>query len=356
MLWRRKNIERHCPVCRENLAGVTDPACPACDRPFDPEDASTTSPHAVAYCRSCGYDTLGIDAGPCPECGDDYDPLDRKRFSTTPNRTMVFRKRALRVALLSVLVMVIVVLVQRTIIPRPGMRPDGSIAWTTWLWLDEAYGRETLRPAPNTLNVHVWEDRVVRVEGVVQLMAPAPPRDPESEDDTPRRIRIPSGPVRTDAAPPQAMPFVPAPATLPPAAVLMEPTGELATYSVEREGDTWTVTVGDAGVPWTEILLAFNSTRVPSEVMGVRIAGADRTINEAPFEVVGDGRDVLQALVDHYGLAILPGVTVFDPDHVWALDDDNQIVRQHVSVPQGEGVFVPLIHGARISRIEPNLR
>ncbi len=370
--WRRKpefaDTKRYCPVCRESLAYTASPPCPGCGRDYDPNDLATTSPHPKVYCANCTYDMVGIDAGPCPECGTLYDPFNRKTFETSPVAHRKQRDTAFKVLAAVALLLGVGFLTQRTIIPRPAIRTDGSWTWTVWMWLDEPYGVLHTQAAPFGRRVHFWEGTVLSIEAD---MPSGPPLQRLRTRTTPQRLtmRVLEDAAEVDPDAPLVivgetiLPETPAPIaeTSPPPAPSVPaspPTPGLPTlaYRVDRNGDEWTLTVARDGVSWQQLLLGFNSTRTVNEVLGVRITSWDAELNTEPFTVAGDDLAIFQKLIDVYGITIEPGYTYADPDNVWVQDDDLQLVRVPIEKAREMGFDPRLVSGASISRLRPRLR
>lgn len=308
---------RYCPVCREDLSGVSEPLCPGCERVFDPDDPTTTSPHANASCKRCNYDLKGVDTGECPECGTPFDPLDESTYANPI--TLGKKKRDRTFIVLSIVCFLIAAwfLAQRTIIPRPAYRWNGDIVWTLWLWLDEPYG---IWYDTADQRVRFWAGQAVRVDGGASMYTP------------PIRAAL-TGPVQRPR----------------------DYTREA--YTVTRNDDgTWTLDVHEAGVPWQRVLLGFNTTRTPDEIVGVRIQGNRITGNPEPFTATGNGSEILQALIDQYNLTIFPGTTLSDPEHVWIQNEDRQLERVTVQAARDLGYNPEPIIGNRIARTLPRIR
>ncbi|GAB4544574.1 MAG: hypothetical protein Tsb0013_01770 [Phycisphaerales bacterium] len=310
-----KPTSRYCPVCRDDLTNVPQPPCPRCGRDFDPSDPDTTSPHPAANCLSCNYDLAGQDAGPCPECGHTYDPLDPSTYRNQTTDRARQRNRVFTLLALACFLLGAWFLAQKTILPRPAYRYNGDPIWTLWLWFDEPYG---VWHDNNNQRIRIWAGQPVRVDGAAYTTPPA--------------FRSPlAGPVTQPAT------FV------------------RDAYAVTREGDTWTLDVRVSGVPWQRLLLAFNSTRDDSEVVGVRIVGRGRDANDRPFTATGAGHEILQALIDHYDLTTEPGITLRDPDHVWVQGDDGQLARVTTDQARAMGHRPELITGDNIRRSTPRV-
>ncbi len=347
--------ERYCPVCRTDLTHDSSGVCPQCARPFDPQDPATTSPLPHALCSGCGYDMLGLDAAACPECNTPFDALGH----TPPPKIDPRARRRNRVALACVLGgLALFFLVRETWIPRPALDNRGGITWTVWIWLGKAYGTDYIGTTPNIIRVEYDASIPVRAAGYVA--------DANAQ------------------------------------------TGASVGWRLTREaGDEWRLEILRPGVPWQDILLGFNTTRTPDEVLGVRLSpglrersgeplapekpaegetasdavgahvpelrGALARIQEAapapnapqpplrpltglPVSVTGDSITILSALVDHYGLGVLPGITHADDNEVWLTDETGTLVSMTPEEAIARGHELPAISGYSVSRLRARFR
>jgi len=64
--WGLVPFEVSCARCGQNLRGLTDPTCPACEFQFEWSDAV---PIEHLTCEQCGYKLMGLTDCRCPECG-----------------------------------------------------------------------------------------------------------------------------------------------------------------------------------------------------------------------------------------------------------------------------------------------
>jgi hypothetical protein len=317
---------RHCLSCRSDLSAVEPGAdgagvCPTCGRAFDPADPETTTVHDAAWCRGCGYDVTGLDAGRCPECGQAFDPADLT--SVAPERPKPMMQRLVTRASLVRIAVVLALLagMWTTVIPRPGLRSNGSVAWSVWLWLGEAYGREELTPPPykrlatyhagRTVGIEAWRPRGNAATGWW---------DPKSGGAT------------------------------------VTPT-EMA-YRIERlDESTWRLEVAVADVDFGDVLRDFNYTRRADEYFGISIMHADpraRRMNDAPFRVQGTDVDVLNALIDAYGLRVEPWLTPDEDGLVWVTNDEGGLARISVEEARARGFDLPMLNPAQIPRHAPD--
>lgn len=98
--WNVVPFEVGCARCGQDLRGLTEPKCPACDLEFD---WSKAVPIEHLVCRVCAYHLCGLRENRCPECGepftwkevlDDYHrrqkPLFEYRWRERPIRSLVY--------------------------------------------------------------------------------------------------------------------------------------------------------------------------------------------------------------------------------------------------------------------------
>ncbi len=178
--WDLVPFEVGCARCGQDLRGLTDPACPACNLEFEWTDVV---PLDELQCLQCGYQLRGLQEPRCPECGERFtwpeileevsrrrQPLFEYRWRRTPLRSfartwlLALRPRSFwrRIdihqppAVGALLLMVVA----------------GSIA--TWLILSMGLGiRSWLAVASNTpvpLRIYLPSDLVIRIGRVLAYL------------------------------------------------------------------------------------------------------------------------------------------------------------------------------------------
>lgn len=94
--WNHVPFDVTCARCGNDLRGLDEPKCPACELEFDWSDAA---PIEELKCEHCGYHLYGLTETRCPECGEAFtweDALARYRRSQKPLFEYRWRNRPIR--------------------------------------------------------------------------------------------------------------------------------------------------------------------------------------------------------------------------------------------------------------------
>ncbi len=67
--WDLVPFDVGCARCGQDLRGLTEPVCPACELEFD---WATAVPIEELTCRECDYHLFGLKDARCPECGTEF--------------------------------------------------------------------------------------------------------------------------------------------------------------------------------------------------------------------------------------------------------------------------------------------
>lgn len=275
---------RYCRRCHYELAGLPVSAGAATvtsDGPTEmPGGAGATTEPQPSRDSAVPAETEALARAACPECGAAFDPADPRSTLARPPRRGVWTMR-LGVPLLAVLL--------AAVASREGWLPSPVSRWDLRLWEwrrssngpMERYGlleirRGTRRALQWCWGTRVWSTRMINADG-----------------------------------------------------------SELWGISVDRAG-RWRLRSRE-DVSRTSLLGTF--TAMKQEMFGVRFLGFERDQTRAPLAIDGTTTDVMEALVNEFGVTVEPVLVRGDQEYVWYYDAGARGLRTARVQEAGEAGF-----------------